>query len=337
MLCLLVPNLEALEPQPARQAELARALLEGLQRVSPLVEEVEPGRLLADVVGLEAYYGGAGALGRAVLAETGEVAAAQVGVAPTRFGAELAAQAAQPGGCLVVEAAKELGFLAAQPVGSAPLTAETLRRLQLLDLRRLGQIAALPRSALLAQFGGEGGWLWDAANGRDGRALRPAPLRQPLRETLQAEPPLIGLDGVAHGVRQLLTRVTRREELANRAVAALRLRLYYEQRECWEREHVCREPSASPERLWRMLDHVLERAQLAGPVAQIELTVLAMRPLGGDQAPLFPGRAQVRRRLERMARELEVRYQRTPIQQIVEVEPWHRLPERRYGLVDYEP
>jgi len=36
-------------------------------------------------------------------------------------------------------------------------------------------------------------------------------------------------------------------------------------------------------------------------------------------------------------RQLKVRFGRSPMTQVVEVEPWSRLPERRFALMDYDP
>jgi len=36
-------------------------------------------------------------------------------------------------------------------------------------------------------------------------------------------------------------------------------------------------------------------------------------------------------------RQLKARYGRSPVAQVVEVEPWSRIPERRHALIDYDP
>ena len=38
-----------------------------------------------------------------------------------------------------------------------------------------------------------------------------------------------------------------------------------------------------------------------------------------------------------MVRHLKVRYGQSPLQRVVEVEPWSRIPERRHALMDYDP
>jgi hypothetical protein len=38
-----------------------------------------------------------------------------------------------------------------------------------------------------------------------------------------------------------------------------------------------------------------------------------------------------------MVRHLKVRFGESPLAHVVDVEPWHRLPERRRALLEYDP
>ena len=57
----------------------------------------------------------------------------------------------------------------------------------------------------------------------------------------------------------------------------------------------------------------------------------------GKQTVLFPGRVRHPARLDEMMRQLKTRYGTPPMKRVVEVEPWSRIPERRYALMDYDP
>ena len=35
--------------------------------------------------------------------------------------------------------------------------------------------------------------------------------------------------------------------------------------------------------------------------------------------------------------EIKLRIRKSPLYHIIEVQPWSRIPERRYALIDYEP
>ena len=71
-----------------------------------------------------------------------------------------AARRAPAGGFLDVVEGRIEAFLAAQPVDVLPVPEEMLRRLRLLGIETLGGLAALPRSALAAQFGPLGSLAW---------------------------------------------------------------------------------------------------------------------------------------------------------------------------------
>lgn len=57
------------------------------------------------------------------------------------------------------------------PLSTLPADPEVLRRLHLLGSRTLGALAALPRLALIRQFGSQAGFLQDLASGSDPQAV----------------------------------------------------------------------------------------------------------------------------------------------------------------------
>ncbi len=90
---------------------------------------------------------------------------ASIGLAANRFTAHVAAATASAGQPTLVPLGEEAAFLAPLPVSWLPLDAEQARRLDLLGLRHIGQIAALPRAALVEQFGTAGRRLHQLAQG----------------------------------------------------------------------------------------------------------------------------------------------------------------------------
>ena len=337
ILCL---RLDA-EAKPAElgsvlQAQLLNDALAALRSFSPLIEVIEPCWLLADVSGADMLYGGRDALAQTLLSEACAVAPIQVGLAQHRFTAQIAARTAGSNACVIVPPGGDAEFLAPLNIADAPIDPDLRQRLRLLGLDRLGNIAALPRSAFAAQFGQRGGWLWDAARGCDPTPLQPLPLEQPLGGALDVDPPLAARAAIEYGVQQLLAQLVRCAEPDSRAIGGLRLRIIYDNDVRWERRYLYREPSLDPPALWRTLQAWLARAQWTRPVARIEL-VVDRRGAAAQQESLFGMRGRTRLRLRHISRELESRYGKTPLKRLVEVEPWHRIPERRYALMDYEP
>jgi hypothetical protein len=47
-------------------------------------------------------------------------------------------------------------------------------------------------------------------------------------------------------------------------------------------------------------------------------------------------RAGQQRALRRAAREIALRLRRPMLHHVIEVQPWSRIPERRYALIDWE-
>jgi DNA polymerase-4 len=96
---------------------------------------------------------------------------AGLGLAATRFTAFVAASVAEPGAVLHVEDTEAAVFLAPLPIALLWLDAETHRRLTLLGLNTLGQVAGLTRTAVYAQFGRRGVRFWERAQGIDARPV----------------------------------------------------------------------------------------------------------------------------------------------------------------------
>lgn len=97
----------------------------------------------------------------------------QVGIANTKFTARVAAAVSSVGETVQVAADASAEFLAPYSVTLLPLDKKMQRRLPLLGLDTLGQLAQLPRIAVWEQFGKHGRWLHDLANGVDVRPLTP--------------------------------------------------------------------------------------------------------------------------------------------------------------------
>jgi hypothetical protein len=90
-----------------------------------------------------------------MLAQVSKVSgtAGSIGLAPTIFVAFVAAHRT---GMTFVREGEEIAFLAPQSIALLPLDDEQRYRLTLLGLKTIGQIAALPLSGLVSQFGKHG-------------------------------------------------------------------------------------------------------------------------------------------------------------------------------------
>lgn len=332
------PELIILEPRPALAARYAESLVDAMAAVSPLVEEAEPGIVFADMRGTEGLYPRIEDVRRAVFAGVPPRLWPQLGVASHRFTAQVAAFRAEPSEVVDVADAEAAAFLAGEPVSRLPLAPEDVEHLRLLGIETCGQFAGLPRHAVEAQFGFAGGIAWLAARGEDPRPLRPRPWeRERVVEGVQAEPPLVSREAILHGVEQMLGRGLRHPRARNRFVRVVMLRGETERGALWERRQVLREPLGDRGRLWTVLRSAVEYADFPGPFSALTLELSGLTEESGRQQSLFSEQTRRREQLDEMVRHLKVRFGESPIARVVDVEPWHRLPERRHALLEYDP
>lgn len=165
--CLLVENCSP---------EASEMLWEALGAHSPSVEQEDgdPRRYYLDALGIALRYGDEAGWCRAALdeAHTLGLAGARLGLAGSKFAAEVAAQMAlsDPGYQVVTGA--DSRFLAPLPLDGLPLSNEARRRLRLLGLDSMGRLAALPGHAVAEQFGPESLIAWRWARGQDERPIQ---------------------------------------------------------------------------------------------------------------------------------------------------------------------
>ncbi len=334
----LCPTLTILTPRPALVAQYADNLVEAMCAISPLVEELEQGVVFADLRGTEGLYPRLDDLRRAVFAGVPPRLQPQLGVAGARFTAHAAALRAAPREALHILPTDAMTFLATEAVARLPLDLEAVERLRLLGIDACGAFAALPRQAVEAQFGFPGGTAWLAARGEDPRPVRPRPWeRERVIEHVQAEPPLVSRETVLHAIEQMLGRALRHPKARHRFVRLIRLRAETERGALWEREQVLREPLGDRGRLWTLLRSLIEYAEFPGPFSLVSLELAGLTEESGRQHSLFVDQTRRREQLDEMVRHLKVRFGESPLARVVEVEPWHRLPEHRRALLEYDP
>ena len=314
-----------------------------------------PGVIYADLRGLEGLYPNPHDLARAVMHGAPAELDPRLGIASSRFTAYAAAQRAS-----VAEARSKTASAAGEVEQQAlhipdddaadflaPLDIAVLEGTRILDpaqvawmrllaIDTLGKLAALPRHAVEAQFGVEGGRAWLAARGEDETPLRPRVWRERVVETSRADPPLVSRESVERAMEQLLGRALRHEGAHRRFVRVLRLSGATEDDRLWERVQVLKEPSGDRGRLWTIIRPAIEHAEFPGPLSELTLELGGLTEETARQPSLLSDQIRRREQLDEMVRHLKVRFGQSPVARVVALEPWHRLPERRYALIDYD-
>jgi DNA polymerase-4 len=170
-----------------RYAEVSGRIHAVFERYTPLVEGISLDEAFLDVTGVDRLFGPAEGIAAEIRERIGvELGlSCSVGVAPVKFLAKLASEAAKPratlrgvlpgSGVLVIRPGEELRFLHPLPIeslwGVGPATATRLRRL---GVTTVGELASVPPERLEAVIGrAHGGHLAQLARGIDDRAVEP--------------------------------------------------------------------------------------------------------------------------------------------------------------------
>jgi nucleotidyltransferase/DNA polymerase involved in DNA repair len=338
------PSLVVLDARPARYEARDAAMLDALERVVPGGVEPEGlGTAYVDLAGLVRCHGSPDALHTALLGCAPSELRPRLGVGPSKFVARLAASQARSHGrtgrdVRVVDEAEVTTFVASVPVAALPVEAEVIRRLRLVGISTVGELAGLPRHALVAQFGAEGTRLVGLLGGAV-EPLCPRPRQERLRERLAFPEPLTSREAVLAAAAQVLRRVLRHPKRRGRVARQFVMRAETEQGKRWESTVTLRHARGDHDGVWVALAPALERASLPGPVSELSIELRGLRASRGWQNELLStsrASAERRERIEEGLRQLRIRYGRNPVGRMVPVEPWSRIPERRWALVELD-
>jgi DNA polymerase-4/protein ImuB len=336
----LCPEAVVLQPDPVRTASVLESVLVELQRVSPLVEpgSGDDGYLFLDLRGLQAMYGSFSHLEEAIQAAVPPLLRPRIGFGSGKFASAVAARMAEPhaGGSRVVPASESQAFLAPLSVRHLLLLDPyVLQRLELLGLDTIGDLAALPFSAVQAEFGPPGAQAWRLAHGKDTEPVVPRPVVASIQDGLRFDDPLGSVEAVMAAIDQLLAHTFSQPALLGRSVRQVRLRALLADGTSWERLYTFKDALATRDAARRALKSKLDLPH-GLPPAPIDELGLELLGLGGEaarQTGLFVARTLQLAEIAEAARQLRARYGRLPLYHAIEVEPWSRIPERRWALV----
>src|SRR5713101_6998600 len=259
-----------------------------------------------------------------------------------KFVSWVAATRAKPGDAVIVPVGEEAKFLATQRLAVLPLDPDTHRRLRQLGIKTLGALVALPEEAVVSQFGRAGRRLWRLAAGLESEPVVGRIVPEPIVAALTFFTPVGERDLLAHALDKLVDRALADPRCSGWRVQVVRLRAELEHGASWLVAATLKDPSATRERIAAPLKTQLERSPPAGAVERLVVEFTAFTP-GTAELQLFArdasaaARAGRRRALQSAAREIALRIRRPMLYHVIEVQPWSRLPERRYALIDYEP
>jgi protein ImuB len=304
----LAPEARFLDPDPEADGAAFETALERLAGFSPgVAAETDPaapgfGRVEVQLDGLERLWGPEPVLVRRI----GEALAGILpgpplaGIGGTRFVAAVAAghgtRSGASGGVrlCVVEPGTDAGFLAPFPAALLSRDPEARARLERFGLRRIGQVAELPLSAVVARFGPEGERLHARARGEETDPFRVRRAPERLVLALPIEPPVSDIEALRFVLHRLVAAFG--DQLTGRGAAAARARLTLEldrtfvagetQSSLTIDQHLP-EPTSEGLAIERLLMARLEISPPQAPVARLILELGGVAPAAGCQLTLF--------------------------------------------------
>jgi len=359
----LAPEATFLDPAAELDRAAVEAAFETLAAFSPgLAGVVDPsdtafGLIEVQIDGLEPLWGPEPVLVERLVAALRPILPGppRAGIAGTRFAATVAAGLAVPGALVAVDAFDTIGAVGAEeaPSGSelgaeaaflAPLPAGLLTpdqdiraRLARFGLRRIGAVAGLARTALVARFGEEGARIHSRARGEELEPFRPRRMPERVVLALPIEPAVAELEAVRFVLRRVATALG--AQLTGRGLAATRARLSLELDLAFavrgtpsqmELEQRFPEPTADAEAIERLLFARLERTPPPAAVARLELELAGAEPAAGQQLQLFVPQAARGARLGWQLARLAMTFGEGAIRRVELADPEAPLPEQRW-------
>lgn len=315
-------------------------VLNVLDRFSPTVENSDLGKAFLDGSGLGKVFGPPKKLCRKIASEIFSHTHFEclIGMASGRFIAHTAAIMSSNEEPRIIKPDEERQFLEGLPTKLLTISDETKRRLDLLGLRTMGQVASLTLDALASQFGEEGIRVYSLVHPSVGRndepPLIPHPRKAVLKQEISCEFPLETLESLLIAMDKPVGKMAATLRSRQQVCGEIRLGLYFDEPTPWQESLFLQLPTDSKEIIMSALKNRLETLSLPASVTGISL---CLAQLGGEEAKqesLFDfqkGRRE--ERLKHAARRLEARYGCNPLKRVVETDPASRIPERRAMLI----
>jgi DNA polymerase-4 len=298
---LLTPDSHFMPADPSRYLDASGEVVDVLVDFSPLVEPEElwqpetqqtaggqhlPARYYMDLDSLP--IGEALPLvqemGRTVRQETKLIPA--IGLAEQRLAAQVAATLARPNHAKTVPVGEEAAFLADRPITFLPLDKETARRLRLLGIRTMGQLAALPPTAVQTQFGTAAVALQKFVRGEADTPLQPHQPEQKEQVTYHFPSPIIDRGAMETIIGRAA--VTLANKLQAAGLSGQTLHLAWElERDTLEQSLTLRAPASTSETLAAALRELLHQANHNGGVERLTVSLSALTVAAAEQLTLF--------------------------------------------------
>ena len=313
-------------------------VVEALLQVGDRIEPAELGTAYARIDGLESLYGGEEKAAAALLDAIPGWLNARVGVGGSKFASYIAARTADVRSVAVCPA-DEAGFLAPLSIELLPLSAELKRSLHGFGVHTMGQVTSLSRDMLSDRFGQEGVLAWDFCKGIDSRAVVPVRPATSVVEYASLPFSSTSIELLLATTDILLQRAYSRPQLRRRFAGSVVLVSECLDAMPWTRTVRFKTAAGSWQRASELVRADVEAHPPQSPIDDLTLTLNDLTGESGRQLGLLEDAKDRRRdRLLEVDARLRTRMNGLqPLHRVVEVAPWHPVPEMRALKVPLDP
>ena len=233
----------------------------------------------------------------------------------------------------------EAEFLAPLPIELLPLSEDPKRSLCGFGIHTMGQAASLSRDILTDRFGREGTLAWELCRGIDGRPVVPIKAATSITEYASLPFASTSIELLLAAVDILLQRAYSRPHLLRRLAGSMTLVSTVIGGAPWTQVVRFKEPVGEWQSASRLLRDRIEAHPPDAPVEDLTLTVEDIRAESGRQLGLLEdARDRRHERITDIDRKLRAKMQNVPaLHRIVDVAPWHPVPEMRALKVPVDP
>jgi DNA polymerase IV len=305
-------------------------ILDLLETKSPIIEGTEPGLAYIGMDGMQLIYPDDNDFVNAVREAIPGGFITQIGIGQSKFLAYLAARQSLPDSGFRTLSGDIASHLKDLSCDVLPISSHILKKLRAFGIRTLGQITALPPGPLQSQFGPEGMRIWKLAGGWDEMPLYPRSLEQAIEADTTLTWVTMSVEAPLSTVESLLVKIFS-ADLHGRGITCLILWTQGQDSRHWEKTVNYKEPAMDVRSAIPRIKYFLENYPQPGPVEQIGIKITRLGYGIARQKSIF-SETRARDHLLEDIKQLDLRLGDNQVFQVKEIEPWSRIPERRYAL-----
>jgi nucleotidyltransferase/DNA polymerase involved in DNA repair len=259
----------------------------------------------------------------------------QIGIAASKFVAGVAALSAATIFTRIVSPGGEKKFLEPFSIELLEVDDEVKEWLRRLGFFSIGQVADLPRSALVEQLGPEGQRVHDLACGIDNSPVRARQKLALLEQEIDFEVPDEDRSRLLAATSLLLGKLIRQLRNRNQVCGQVRLCLNAEEGNALLVDLSLKTPTDSAQIVLDRIKHHLDTISLPGAISGLKVGLAQLTGEHGKQSSLrAPEKDSRQEELKWLAGRLKARFGQNPLKKIVELAPDSRIPERRVALAE---